>query len=467
MNSLDVLTLASATGLNVLSTDEKNLISKLSNQLLAKRSGNLTNQAYYDQKVLLKDLGISLPPQLKNMESVLGWPAKTVDVLADRIQFQGFHRLDSDIDYGLEQLTLENHLVNEFTHAVKSALTHSVAFFTIAKGDKAQGEPEVLILARDAYNATGIWNRRTRTLDAGLTVDGEDNDGTIARATVWLKDKNITIERGTGGKFFYKVEKHSVGRVLMEPIIHDPDLTRPFGRSRITPAVKTLTDSAIRTIVRSEVGAEFFATPQRYVLGADPDAIGNKWNALISRMPTITKDEDGDIPTVGQFPQISMQPHTDQLKQWAVLLAAESNIPLSELGFPSDNPESEPAIQSSRDPLRLRADNAIRSFQPALRNIAIKAVHLRDGGVPDELLRVSGWFAPTSHITDAAAADAVLKQVQVMPWLAESPVILEKLGYSADAIKRLLADKRKAQGGNLVDRVLNAATETAGEVPTL
>ena len=76
---------------------------------------------------------------------------------------------------------------------------------------------------------------------------------------------------------------------------------------------------------------------------------------------------------------------------------------------------------------------------------------LRDGELPD--VDIQGWFKPTLNITDAAAADAVLKQVQVMPWLADSPIILEKLGYDAAAIKSLLNEKRRNEGRNLLERI--------------
>ena len=435
-----VITAATANA----SESELNVLRRLIDKLQAKRESNRTNQDYYDQKVLIKDLGISLPPQFRKMESVLGWPAKAVDVLADRIQLQGFQIPGSDDAFGLNGVALENDFFNEFSHAVTSALTHSVAFITVSRGID-QHEPEVLWLTRSAFNATGIWNARRRALDAGLTVNSEEH-GKVRELTLYLPDKVATVTLLADGRARVDIQANPTGRVLMEPLVYGADLGRPFGRSRITPTVKSLTDSAIRTIVRSEVGAEFYATPQRYALGADAEAFQNKWNALQSKLLTISKDEDGDTPTIGQFPQMSMQPHTDQLRQWAALLAAECSIPLDELGFPSDNPASDSAIQSQRDPLRLRADTAIRGFQQTLRRLAISSVQLRDGSVPEELLQVKGWFAPTVHTTDAAAADAILKQVTVIPWLAESPVVLEKLGYSADAIQRLLADKRRNAG---------------------
>lgn len=460
---------AGSTGLDEQTVS---IFQKLLEQLLAKQKRNRTRQDYYDQKVSFKDLGISVPPALRNMESVLGWPAKTVDVLADRIHFERFVAPGQENNpFGLDEIAIENDFRNVFSQVATSALTHSCSFITVTNGDLSAGEPDILWLPKSAQAATGIWNPRRRALSAGLSLLSTGESGAPEDMVLYLPDRTIYLRLGSGGRLFYEAVPNPTGRVLMEPVIADADLRRPFGRSRISRAVMSLTDSAIRTIVRSEIGAEFFAAPQRYVTGADPDIFessAERWSAVMSRVLTVSRDEDGNAPAMGEFSQMSMQPHTDQLRQWAALLAAESQIPLDELGFPSDNPSSDSAIQSQRDPLRLAADRCIRGFQSSIHRLAVTSVMLRDGGqAPDGLKQVTGWFAPTLHVSDSAAADAVLKQVSIMPWLAESPVVLEKLGYSQAAIDRLLADKRRAQGvtalSQLASKVTSPVADTEGE----
>ena len=78
---------------------------------------------------------------------------------------------------------------------------------------------------------------------------------------------------------------------------------------------------------------------------------------------------------------------------------------------------------------------------------------------------VEPWFAPTVHVSDSAAADAVLKQVQVMPWLAESQVILEKLGYDDASIQRLWADKRRAQASQTIAQLVSSRQSAPKEAP--
>ena len=446
-----------ADGGDIFTPTELAQLRLMRDQLQAKRARNRVRQNYYDQRVGLKDLGISIPPQLRNIDSVLGWPAKTVDVLADRIRFEKFistHESNTD-PFGLNELVAQNDFQEVFAQAASSALINSCAFITVTQGDTEAGEPEVLWLPRSAHWATGLWDQRKRSLAAGLSVTRTDTDEfgdvTVREVTVYLPDKTVVLGFPAAGERTEAtavVLPNPVGRPLMVALVVGADLRRPFGRSRITRAVMSLTDSAVRTIVRSEVAAEFFSTPQRAILGADPEALeASKWDAVMSKMLAISRDENGELPQIQQFSQMSMQPHTEQLRQWAALLAAESSIPLDELGFPSDNPSSDSAIQSQRDPLRLAAERCIRGFQSALRQVAVLTVALQHGWeTAQEVTNVQAHFAPTVHVSDAAAADAVLKQVQVMPWLAESGVVLEKLGYSAATAERLMSDKRRAEG---------------------
>ena len=62
-----------ADGGDIFTPTELAQLRLMRDQLQAKRARNRVRQNYYDQRVGLKDLGISIPPQLRNIDSVLGW----------------------------------------------------------------------------------------------------------------------------------------------------------------------------------------------------------------------------------------------------------------------------------------------------------------------------------------------------------------------------------------------------------
>ena len=140
-----------------------------------------------------------------------------------------------------------------------------------------------------------------------------------------------------------------------------------------------ITDSAVRTLKRSEISAEFFSFPQKYVVGTSQESDPlDKWKATISSLIEITKDDDGDVPSFGQFQQQSMAPHLEQLRMFAGLFAGETGLTIDDLGFPSDNPSSAEAIKSSHENLRLIARKSQRTFGTAFLNVGYIAACLRD-----------------------------------------------------------------------------------------
>lgn len=442
-----------------LTDAEEATVQEMLSQWSTHLAGNQRRQQVYDQKNLFNDLRISTPPQLRDLEAVIGWGGKAVDSVGDRINFERFVLPgEEENPYGLDDVVADNDFRLEFSQATTSALIHSCAFVTLSQG--LDGEPDTLWLTRSAEQATGLWDRRARGLKAALTVSVGD-DGMPERVFVYFPDKTVELVV-SGGRLRGSVMPNASGRVPVEAVRFRPNLQRPFGRSRITRALEYFIQGGVRTIVRSEIGAEFFAAPQRYGIGLDEEAFDmDKWTAVTGRFLTVTRDEEGELPTLGQFQQHSMLPHTEHLRMWASQASGESSVPMDELGFPTDNPSSDAAIQSQRDPLRLVADDAIRSFQSALRRLAVTTVMVRDGlsDVPDGLRRVSAKFAPTFKLADSAAADAALKQASVVPWITESPVFLEKMNYTPDEIDRLLSDKRRAEAGSRLERMVSAARD--------
>ena len=141
----------------------------------------------------------------------------------------------------------------------------------------------------------------------------------------------------------------------------------------------SIVGSALRTVKRSEISAEFYSFPQKYVTGLSEDAEKmDKWKASMSSMMTFTKDEVGDSPTLGQFSQQSMTPHTEQLRMFAALFAGETGLTLDDLGFATENPSSAEAIKAAHENLRVTARKAQRTFGSGFLNAGYLAACLRD-----------------------------------------------------------------------------------------
>lgn len=429
---------------------DKGPLFKMISQWAAKRSRNRLREVYADGKNALRDFGISLPPQMRNIEIALEWPAKAVLSLASRCNFDGFVVPDVDRgELGISDLIEDNNLHVTLPQAIQSALIHSVSFITVSPGDTSRGEPEILMLPKRATEATGLWDPRTNSLSDGLSVTDTNDDGFPTEIVWYAREHVTTFRREPGGKWETDTQDNPLRRVWMEPLPFRPSLHRPFGRSRISRTVMSLTDAAMRSLARAEGHAEFFASPQRYALGADDDAFdGHRWDAVMSRFLSISKDEDGDVPTLGQFSQMSMQPHFDHLKTLASMMAGETGLPLSSFGVVGDdNQTSADAILAAKEDLVIEAGSANRVWGRYLCRMATTARMMREGTreIPAEMRGIAAHWQSPATPSVVSASDAVLKQVQAFPWMVDSEVPLEMLGYDEPSITRLTADKRRSQ----------------------
>lgn len=65
-------------------------IEYMRKKLNRKRSRVLRRYKFYEMKNIARDMGIATPPSLQWLQAVLGWNAKAVDSIADRLEFRGF-----------------------------------------------------------------------------------------------------------------------------------------------------------------------------------------------------------------------------------------------------------------------------------------------------------------------------------------------------------------------------------------
>lgn len=338
-------------------------------KLNSKRSRIRTRYDYYEMKHLAADFRISTPPKLRSWMNCLGWCSKAVDSMADRLVFREF----ADDNFNINQIYAMNNPDVLFSSAILGALISSCDFIYISPD--ADGYPRMQVV--DGLNATGTIDPITGMLEEGYAVLDRDKYGKPIIEAYFLPGRTEYHRADSRGVQIYE---YNVPYPLLVPIINRPDAIRPFGHSQISRACMSIVDSAMRTVKRSEISAEFYSIPQKYVLGTDPEAEPiDTWTAAMSTVLEITKDADGDKPTIGQFSQQSMTPHIDQLKMFAGLFAGETGLTLEDLGFASGNPASSEAIKASHENLRLKARAAQRSFGSGFLNAGYLAACLRDG----------------------------------------------------------------------------------------
>ncbi|NLD31381.1 MAG: phage portal protein [Trichococcus flocculiformis] len=376
-------------------------------------------------------VGITIPPEIRRRyRSVVGWCAKGVDSLADRLVFREF---END-DFQVNDIFKVNNPDVFFDSVVLSAMIASCSFVYISKGE--DDEPRLQVIG--AGDATGVIDPITGLLTEGYAVLDRDGNGNATveahflpgQTKYYYADKNIQDSEVS----------HNFQHPLLVPVIHRPDEARPFGRSRISRAGMYFQRYAKRTLERADITAEFYSFPQKYVTGLSNDAEPmESWKATVSSMLQFTKDDDGEKPTLGQFTTSSMSPFTEQLRTAAAGFAGEMGLTLDDLGFVSDNPSSVEAIKASHENLRLAGRKAQRSLGSGLLNVAYIAACLRDDFpyARSQFINTTPIWEPLFEAdanTLTLVGDGVIKINQAIPGYIDGKAIRNLTGLKgADA----------------------------------
>ncbi|MBQ6040030.1 MAG: phage portal protein [Oscillospiraceae bacterium] len=407
-------------------------IEYLKRKLTMKQSRVRLRYGFYDMKNHVDDIKGIIPDRLKWISASLGWCAKGVDTLANRIVFDGF---DHD-DFLLGDIYSNNNPDILCDDAVLSSLIGSCSFIYI--GRDASGYPTMQVI--DGSHATGEIDRVTNLLTEGYAVlEHDEYDKPVLEAyfrpyrTDYYRNGRLAPEM---------TMEHTAPYALLVPMIYRPDAMRPFGHSRISRCCMDTVKAAIRTMRRSEVSSEFYSFPQRYVLGLEDDAAriegDDKVQAVMSAFLDFRKDSNGGHPTVGQFDQQSMAPFTEQLRTLAAVFAGETDLTLEDLGFSTGNPPSYDAIRASHENLRLTARKAQRTFGTGFLNAGYLAACVRDRQTynRDTFRDIKPVWMPIFE-PDAATlgviGDAILKINQASEGFLGSRNIKSLTGLESDA----------------------------------
>lgn len=440
----------------------------------AVRSRNATLRTYVEMKNATKDLGISIPPDLTRVNSVVGWADKAMRVRVVRSKFQGYV-FEGEQDRRLDMLVRRNRLASKYSMGCRGALTYGCSAMTVMRG-ATRRQPPVMVRSFSANQSVMLWDKDEDGIGCGLAAVGIDRKGIANRYVLHEPDAVITFWRDDEYRWECMVEPHVMGRPLMVPLVHDADDDRPLGHSVITPELMGIIDKAMRDVLRMEVGAEFFTAPQRYILGADPDLFsveqvksdaqevlgsedddddddtGKKhaptdprkmMRAYIGAFLALTRDTNGELPQVGQFAAGDAGNFIQVFENDAQRFSGATNVPLGQLGVLSNTYTSSDALGAANDPLILEVEAINQRMRESMEEVARLMMALdRNVGydtLSDREMGVMAQFMDPAQPTISATADAWTKIGAADQSIVGTRVWYEGLGLSKATIDRIMA----------------------------
>lgn len=447
-----------------LTGDESAMLARLCRVWTDKQPGNASKLDYYDGDVTCKNLGLAFGnPKVANIIApTVGWPAKAVDMLAERSRLDYFSTGDGDFPE-LRAAYDSNDMANLYRQATTSELIHSCSAFTVTAGDPAAGEGAVVVNAYSALNCAMVWDQRHKSIAYGLTITEVGPDGLPIGINLFTRSSTVLLTAGRDGAWSSERHDHSMGRPMMEPLVYRATLDRPFGKSRISRAVRSITDNAVREVLRTEVAAEIYTVPQRYFFNVDPSKLEQNFKTYWNSYMLMTSDVEGNSSSGGQFNPPGMQDHISYMSALATQLAGEAKLPVSSLGVVSDNPSSAEAIYAAKEDLIREADYLNEANGTHVMNVARLIVATADGITFQEAMeRLSGvypYFRSTDMPSRAAIADMALKEVQAIPALAGTRTFMRQLFPDDAVLSTVMSEMNGESARSLLAKVVAGMPE--------
>lgn len=436
---------------NPLIERAERLAQKLLLDLASHEASVQDKYEYYDADNDIRDYGISTPAKMVHLRPGIGWASRAINTLSDRVVFEGFVNDKFGINQYLESIN-GLRVINNTKH---DTYIGGCAF--VAVSDDPESDKKILV-PFTAAEATGCVNQTTGLLDYGLAVTRWGKPEAKGK----LKGKRfapvdyivftpvftaIFVEREV-----VEIIPNPTNRTLLHPLTRRSSAAKPLGKSRLSNTVRRIIQEVGRLKRREEIAEEFYSLPQRYINGLaegakkDPNldsAIGKVW--------TITKDDEGEKPEIGQLAQMSIDQFETAKKDKARDFCAETGLTLRNLGYETANPSSAESLVAMSDDLLLEATNSQEEMGRQIKEICITLRLALDENpeVPDGLRGIVPAWKPVFQVDIGATGDGVFKLFEAMPELQGTIAGYRFLGISIKEAEELAAKRAASTAGSV------------------
>ena len=455
-----------------LSEQERATLERLRLHGAAQRRHMLLSEAYYLGEQVIKNLRIAVPKELEFLRTIVGWPALAVDPYVEKHRVDCFRLPTStDADQDLTDIWQANGLDAELPLAITDALSLGRGYWLIGSGENEGDAP--VITVESPLNIAVEWSANGKTATAGLQEYWRDHR---RHAALYLQ--GATIQLAWNDKEEWEIvdrDPHGFDPPIVR-MAHQPRTTDRNGRSAISPAIRSITDSACRTLLGLEVAREMYSVQKEIWLGAaEKDFINSdgsmqsRYDAYMTRIKMIERDEDGELPEVKQLQAYDPGVFTKLIDMYASQAASLLCAPPQDLGlYTQGNPVSPDTVDAQESRRNERAKLQQAMFGVDLQRVMQWAVRFQNGGtLPRQFGRMMVDWEPVENPGLAARADFVQKltsgDAPVIP--PHSDVTLARAGFSAIERARIAQDRTENAGAPALDQLADELAARRGDQP--
>ena len=410
---------------------------------------------YYECKQPTPSIGIDNIPETVDVPTRCDWAAKAVTSVSERVRMSGFTFAGDYKDATLDRIERVNGLSANFNRHVASELVHGCMFATVQRvGDS------VAVRTHTAETAAAIWDVAAQRIAAGFVIadsrrtEWSPNAPVPVQVNLHLPRRVVVITQYDAGKWSAASNPTPLDRPMMEAFCFRPTGSKPFGQTRITPAVRYYVDEVQRTLRYMAVSAALYAVPKDILTGLTESQIkqmdGQQFSVMMTSLFMATRDpKSGQVPDYKRLQAASPQPYIDSIATYAKLFSGATGVPLNSLGIVQDNPASAEAIAAQREDICVAAEDCIETNRESMRNVALMAMAVAENKTMDQLtekqLSVMPDFKNPMRPSLASTADAYVKIAGVLDGFAQTREFLRGQGFTPSEVESVASQLRRSK----------------------
>ena len=408
---------------------------------------------YYDGRVSVSDYGVTA--DIAN-DQTCHWPQKAGDALADRIRLEGFAAGNDADQADIDAIAARTNLVSNYNRHLPVKLIYGCMAATVNRG--RDGHSRVRFHSAETFTALPSPDYTDGVVAGGLAIARREvtpwSNGNIVPTVVNLHTPYDVGEfrQVASGQWAYSPGPVREGTPTLYVFAHDGTGTlAPFGRTRITKFVRTLTDDAIRCLWHMQISGAFYSMAKLWMTGLTDEqfdsVMENKSKYQLSRILALTVGADGETPpNIGQLSGNSPQPFIDELRALACQFSGATGVPLNSLGIVQDNPSSAEAIQAAREDICLVAERDIEADKSTLARVMRAALAIERNVTVDELgdVDIKARFASPMLYSLSAKADWATKVASIRQGFGDTDVAARMVGIDEADLASVKSDEARA-----------------------
>lgn len=441
-----------------LSDDELDLIAALRKKLDSTKRQDELMWRYYRLQQRIEQLGMAIPPEMRNFMVVANWARTLVDGIRDRQQLR-FMTLpgEEDADPDLREIAEANDLDARIETFNMDRLIYGRAFMSVGTNEDDADLP--LMRVESPRQMSALIDTRRETMTAAGRFY-RDDDARVQHVTLLLPDTTIWCERQKGRWVEKDRDEHNLGAVPVVMHLNRRMSGEWAGESQLTDIIPFV-DSTARSLTNLQFAQEAHGVPGLFATGVSKgdfvDEHGKpvpQFEAYFDAIKILT-DKDAKW---GQFSAADLQNFDTAMNIYGRQASVVTAFPPDYFGITTTNPAGEGAIKATESRL-------IRSIEAQNRQVGMSlgwagglALRLRTGEWVRGNRVASHWFDPGTP-TVAQRMDAVVKAKSVEILSREGA--WDELGWSEARKDRERAYFEAEEANGLIARLLRPLPDDA------